>query len=164
MRIGATGHQRRPGLDWTWTAAALEQFLAEQSTPLVGFSSLAAGADQLFARTVLALGGSHVALIPLEGYESCFEQSEELLSYYELLQQSEVINLAHPGPNDAAFLAAGHYIVDRCELLVAIWDGKQAAGRGGTADIVSYAREVGRRVAHLNPFSKSVRRLYKCSA
>jgi hypothetical protein len=31
--------------------------------------------------------------------------------------------------------------VDLSDLLIAVWDGKEAKGKGGTADIVRYARE-----------------------
>ncbi|MFL5350840.1 MAG: hypothetical protein ACJ8AT_39220 [Hyalangium sp.] len=159
MKIGATGHQHRLGLDWTWAAEALDLVLAEQPAPLIGFSALAAGADQLFARTVLSRGGRHVALIPLKEYERCFDEPDDLTAYRELLSESEIVQLAHPGPTEAAFLAAGRQVVERSDLLVAIWDGQSAVGRGGTADIVAYARESGRPVVHLNPFSKVIRYL-----
>jgi hypothetical protein len=44
---------------------------------------------------------------------------------------------------EQAHLAAGQAVVDRSERLVAVWDGKPARGIGGTADIVSYARQKG---------------------
>jgi hypothetical protein len=33
--------------------------------------------------------------------------------------------------------------VDRCDALIALWDGKKSRGRGGTAEIVGYAQEHG---------------------
>ena len=42
-------------------------------------------------------------------------------------------------------------MVDRSERLVAVWDGKPARGIGGTADIVSYARQKGVPVVVLWP-------------
>ncbi len=33
----------------------------------------------------------------------------------------------------------GLVVVERCDLLLAIWDGHPAHGLGGTADIVAYA-------------------------
>jgi hypothetical protein len=38
-----------------------------------------------------------------------------------------------------AYARAGHAIVDASDVLVALWDGKPARGRGGTAEIVQYA-------------------------
>jgi hypothetical protein len=45
-----------------------------------------------------------------------------------------------------AYRRVGHYVVDHCDLLIAIWDGQPARGRGGTADIVQYALDRHRRV------------------
>lgn len=39
-----------------------------------------------------------------------------------------------------AFLEAGILTVDRCDLLVVCWNGQPANGRGGTSDVVAYAR------------------------
>src|SRR5205085_2201316 len=43
-----------------------------------------------------------------------------------------------------AYFNAGRYVVDHCDVLIAIWDGKEARGKGGTAVIVDYARSCGR--------------------
>jgi 8-oxo-dGTP pyrophosphatase MutT (NUDIX family) len=40
-------------------------------------------------------------------------------------------------------LGAGHWIVDHSDLVILVWNGYPAGGRGGTADIASYARLVG---------------------
>src|SRR4051812_20906762 len=135
MRVGITGHQHRSGLDWAWTSTTLDRLLDEQPEPLVGFSSLAAGADQLFAHAVLARGGHHVAIIPLDNYERCFNQLADLAAYRQFLARSEVVRLAHPGPDEEAFFTAGRHVAEQSDLLIAIWDGRPAKGRGGTADI-----------------------------
>ena len=44
---------------------------------------------------------------------------------------------------DEAYERAGHYVVDRCDALIAVWDGEKSRGRGGTGDIVGYAQEHG---------------------
>ena len=38
----------------------------------------------------------------------------------------------------------GQYVVDHCDVLIAVWDGQPARGRGGTAEIVQYAQEQNR--------------------
>src|SRR5260221_12639223 len=50
-----------------------------------------------------------------------------------------------------AYLAAGKLIVELCDVLVAVWDGEPAAGKGGTADVVAVALASGRPVIWLNP-------------
>jgi hypothetical protein len=43
-----------------------------------------------------------------------------------------------------AYKQAGEYVVDHCDVLIAVWDGQPARGRGGTAEVVKYAREQNR--------------------
>lgn len=40
-----------------------------------------------------------------------------------------------------AFVEVGKYVVNRCDVLIALWDGKNAQGRGGTAEVVQYAMD-----------------------
>ena len=42
-------------------------------------------------------------------------------------------------------------MVDRCDVLIAVWDGEPARGPGGTAEIVAYALERGRPIVHIRP-------------
>src|SRR5258708_32929211 len=53
-----------------------------------------------------------------------------------------------------AYLAAGKLIVELRDVLVAVWDGQQAAGKGGTAAIVALALAAGRPVIWLNTEEK----------
>jgi hypothetical protein len=62
--VGITGHQRLDdGEAWTWVANTIREELAKLAPPIVGLTSLAIGADQLFARCVLETGGSIHAII-----------------------------------------------------------------------------------------------------
>ncbi len=40
----------------------------------------------------------------------------------------------------------GHYVLDNCDVLIAIWDGEPSRGQGGTAEIVEKARAMGRKL------------------
>lgn len=46
----------------------------------------------------------------------------------------------------SAYLNAGTYVVDNCDVLIALWDGQPSRGRGGTAEIVGYAKRMMRPV------------------
>ena len=39
------------------------------------------------------------------------------------------------------------YLLDHCDVILAVWDGEDAQGRGGTGQIVRLAREAGMAVA-----------------
>ncbi|MFB6823348.1 hypothetical protein ACFCXA_17380 [Streptomyces virginiae] len=147
-RIGCTGHQTlSPATRRSVTAAIAEELadLAGTDTDgVVGVTCLAEGADQIFAHTILASGGILHAVRPCADYEDSFQSSAPLTAYASLLRlAAEVSSLDFPAPSEEAYLAAGHAVVQHSDVLLAVWDGRPAAGKGGTADIVHYARARG---------------------
>jgi len=158
MKVGITGHQKRDGIDWSWVKGAVCNELRKLGTVEKAFSCLAAGTDQVFAEAALSLSIPVVAVIPLEGYESFFE-NDALKTYQRLRAACEQIQLGLNGVPDQAFLDAGRFIVDTCDLLFAVWDGERAEGLGGTGDVVAYAHSVGRAVVHINPLTEEVSRI-----
>src|SRR5262249_10330644 len=44
------------------------------------------------------------------------------------------------GPREKAYELAGRAVVDRSDVMIVVWDGEPARGRGGTAEIYSYAQ------------------------
>jgi hypothetical protein len=107
---------------------------------------LAAGADQLVAEEALANGSLLAAVLPFYGYEEDFK-SEDLIRYRRLLGRCvQVIDLPYQVRSDHVYKEAGRSIVDRCDSLVAIWDGYYTEGEGGTSDIVNYAMEHGKTI------------------
>lgn len=149
--IGVTGHQGIPAAALPYVVEGIRTQLAAASGPVTGFSSLAAGTDQIFARELLEVGGRLVAVIPSHGYEQTFD-SDGRAEYEALLAAAEqTVVLDFPEPSEAAFMAAGTEVIDRCDLLIAVWDGVPARGLGGTADAVAYARSLGREVVVIWP-------------
>lgn len=116
---------------------------------------LAEGADHLVAREALKFHGSEIVVVlPLEreDYARDFATAESKAEFDELCQKAgRVYSLEPPFPESAgsepeeerkrAYEEAGRHVVDHCDVLIAVWDGKPARGRGGTADVVAYARE-----------------------
>jgi hypothetical protein len=145
--LGVTGHQQLPEAARLHAERAIAELLREQQGPVIGLSSLAEGADQIFADVLLSSGGTLHAVIPCWGYASTFGELARQ-NYQRLLSAARsVTTLAYAKPSEQAFDAAGQYIVEHCDLLIAIWDGQPARGQGGTADAVAHARRLGREVA-----------------
>jgi hypothetical protein len=143
VRFGVTGHQILPQRIVDRAVEHWRQVLPA-GAELHGVSSLAEGADQLFAAHVLAAGGVLDAIVPCEDYASSLVTDDGRARLAELREAAgTVITLPYPEPSEQAFLAAGQAVVDRCDHLFAIWDGQPARGVGGTADIVSYAQARG---------------------
>jgi hypothetical protein len=148
--IGLTGHQKMPAVARDHAERELRTLIARHPG-ITGLTCLAAGADQLFARILLEAGNTLHAVIPSCGYERTFN-AEDLATYRDLYAAAaEVTVLDFAGPGEHAYHAAGIYIVEHCDLLAAVWDGRPAQGLGGTGDVVAYARAVGRPVVTFWP-------------
>jgi hypothetical protein len=158
MRIGVTGHQRlKDPSGWQWVELEFNALLHSLPQPFTGITSLAIGADQLFARAVLRRGGSLEVITPFAGYERTFDRRQDRQEYYRLLRfASRVEVLEKPGSDEEAYFASGKKVVDLSTLIVAVWDGRPAAGLGGTGDVVNYAAQQFKRTIHLNPITREV--------
>ena len=143
MRFGVTGHQVLPPRIVDCAVQHWRRVLPI-GAQLYGVSSLAEGADQLFAAHILAAGGMLEAILPCADYASSLV-TDDGRARFEVLRRAAatVITLPYAKPSEQAFLAAGQVLVERCDHLFAIWDGRPARGLGGTADLVAYARACG---------------------
>jgi hypothetical protein len=156
MRVGVTGHQRLDDPEgWQWVADVMRHELAQLPVPLTAVTSLAIGADQLLARLVLDRGGTVYAVLPFAGIERSFSPSD-LPAYRELVSRSSIEVLQTLGSDEDAYLAAGKRVVDDSDIVFAVWNGRPAKGKGGTADVVAYAKQRGRPVLHINPVTRRV--------
>jgi hypothetical protein len=155
MKLGATGHRDVPSNARGSIVKTLGEILAAEARrgDLVGYTSLAEGADQLFARMLIEVHGELRVIVPSAGYEKTFGDDRRALQQYrELLQSARrVEHLPFDRPTEEAFFAAGKRVVDCCDRLIAIWDGGPARGLGGTADVVAYAAKTGKAVSVVWP-------------
>lgn len=152
--IGVTGHQVLPLEAVSYIEREIARIVEEIGSrgDLVGLTSLAIGADQLFAKAIIFAGGQLEVIVPCREYETTFNREEDLIAYRLLLARSSKVEIMdYDNPSEESFFAAGCRIVDSCDELLAIWDGKPARGFGGTADIVKYARGDARRITVIWP-------------
>lgn len=150
-RVGFTGHQGLTSETEEAVTLSMRSLISEL-IPSAGLCSLAEGADQIFAELVLASGGELNVVIPCRGYERTFPDSRSLSKYHELLRQAKNrVELDFPSPSEDAYWAAGRRVVIESDRMIAVWDGLIAKGKGGTADVVAYARELGREVEIIWP-------------
>ena len=144
--VGMTGHAGLPPPTAELVTTALRDTLRTYVPNLVGVTMLGPGADQLFARVVLELGGTLYVVQPTVGmqYRDSFPDAEARRGYDELYSQaSHVQVLEHTESTEQAHMDAGRAVVGRADVLVAVWDGQPSRGLGGTADVVAYARQRG---------------------
>lgn len=151
MIVGFTGHQQLPVEALSFIRKRIQQELDARSAA-IGITSLAAGADQIFAKELLNYGGNLQVIIPSARYESTFRDADDLSAFHHLIAHASSVEiLPFNAPSQEAYLKAGQRIVDLSNLLIAVWDGRPAQGLGGTADIVSYAAETGHCVSVIWP-------------
>ena len=150
VRVGVTGHRFLSDRARITTKIDLvlqriqEAFACARLTVV---SELAIGADQVVAHRALALPGTRLVVslpMPLEQYMEDFETLTARRDFIELFHCADEIRMVPTTPTrDDAYHAAGVYIVEHSDVMIAIWDGQPARGRGGTAEIVALAREHG---------------------
>ncbi len=160
MKVGITGHQNiGPNETIEWITNILSEIIKELSIEL-GFTSLAIGADQLFAQLLKQNNIPYYVIVPCNNYEKTFTDATSLGIYQTLLNSSiNKFQLPFTEPSETAFYAAGKEIVDRSDLMFAIWNGQPAEGLGGTGDIVKYAQSIKRSILHINLITRTVSRL-----
>ncbi|MFD8497073.1 hypothetical protein [Amycolatopsis sp. NPDC059657] len=141
MRVGITGHTTLSPASVELITEELHALLADQPD-LVGVTCLARGADQLFARAVLDLGGRIEVVLPAADYRERKVKPGNLGEFDVLLGKADTVHtMPFAESGGAAYMAASEQVLSTVDRLVAVWDGKPAAGHGGTADVVRAARE-----------------------
>ncbi len=155
VRVGVTGHRFLAEIEKL--QAAIERALdaidhAFPGRAPVAISPLAEGADRLVAEAVLGRGGTLEVVVPLpvDDYATDFEAEQSKAGFARLLDQAaEVVVPPATATRNEAYEQAGLYVLDSSDVLIAIYDGKPAQGRGGTAEIVERALERGMPVLHI---------------
>jgi hypothetical protein len=148
LKIGISGH--RVLAEPERLEAGIEQALRRieatyPGRPLKIFSALAEGTDRLALGPALNRPGSRlVAVLPLEKYDylSDFGSSESKDEFLRLLARAdELVELPAQAERGQAYEAAGDFVREQADLLLAVWDGQDEQGQGGTATVIAQARE-----------------------
>jgi hypothetical protein len=132
-------------------------------------SPLANGTDRIVARQALAQGYEIQAPLPFgrEEYEKDFREEASRQEFRELLGKASAIleldgNRAAQGD---AYLAAGRIVLEQSDILITVWNGAEAKGRGGTGQIVAEAQRRGIPVLVIDPAEPAaIRCLSPCNA
>lgn len=119
--------------------------------PVALLTPLAQGGDQLAARVALRMGVPVIAALPMERgeFERDFASAEDLAEFRRLLGQADdVISLPVAPGNDSPprseaarqiqYAQVGVFLSNHCQVLLALWDGKEGARLGGTGQVVRF--------------------------
>ncbi len=165
LTIGVTGHRRleNTGVIRKTVRRILDDILLRHpgtlKTPvrLCCLSPLAEGADRLVATEVLEYEDATLkAVLPLSvsDYRRDFTTPEARQEFSNLLKKSRTPvtlrrnNLADDYPAEIisearslAYERVGRYVVQNCDILIGIWDGKPPCGSAGTGSIIAFAEQ-----------------------
>jgi hypothetical protein len=162
-------------------AAELDQ-LALSYPRLAGISSAASGADTLFAEEILHRNFPLSVVLPAdyEHFSQDFKDDPEgwtrstavmrAAIEVDVVQQNEadLLNIAQASSKHQAeehrrlanlgYMEAVIRIIDRANILIAVWDEQPAKGFGGTADAVAYAIAIELPLVVINPTTGQIHR------
>lgn len=160
--VGFTGHRRIE--NEKKIAQVLPEVIAsiqrDVGREMIARSSVASGADTLFAEAWLASNLKWIALLPFPEAEFKKDFSEaDWKRARALLDRAERIEISsESAERPAAYLHCGLATVDGADLMVALWDGKAPRGPGGTAQIVEHARLVQKPLILISPDDLEIKR------
>jgi Protein of unknown function (DUF4231) len=166
LRIGVTGHRpnRLAEADKALLRTRIREVLAlvckavqdglsaiestyASGPPIIRLiSPLAEGADRIVAQEALEMGFELQCPLPFDRteYEKDFDTPESRDAYHVMLAKATAV-LELDGSRETvrreqeAYEAVGRMVLRQCDVLIAIWDGKEAEAKGGTGQIVEEA-------------------------
>ena len=144
---------------------------------MVGISPLAEGSDRLFANQFLSQSDRVLSVVlPFDKnqYITSFKgiqdtkgkqigSKEDSIKEFETLleKDDDYLELAEFRVAGAAqmnkyYYLAGKYVVDNCDVMIAVWNGQPADGHGGTTEIIDYAKSIGKPIFIIDSISGEV--------
>ncbi|WP_433308608.1 hypothetical protein ACQP0U_18315 [Micromonospora sp. CA-269861] len=143
VRVGVTGHiNLTPATERLVYDALRTELRRISGEPVRGVTCLAAGADQAFARAVLASGGAYEVVLPAPDYRERIIHPANRAAFDDLLGRAvEVVHTGFEQSGTAAYVAANRELLRRVHRLVAVWDGEPGCHAAAPDRTVSWARQ-----------------------
>jgi len=152
--IGFSGHRKlaNPAVVAAGISRALDR-LAVDFGHLAVIASAASGSDTLFLEEAerRKIPIRLVLPFPRERFEEDFSPADWQRVVPLIDKAAFIEEITGPDNDEEAYLETGILTVERAEIMIFIWDGKKAAGIGGTGDVVDYARAFGKPLLIVDP-------------
>ncbi|MGA7157347.1 MAG: hypothetical protein WBY53_10890 [Acidobacteriaceae bacterium] len=160
LAVGFTGHRNLP--NEAESRKLLYDLLAEKkrstSEVLLGISSIAAGADLLFAESCIALNIPLRVLLPfpVDDFRADFDPPSWSRAERVMKQSISIEVIGNAQQRDERYYECGVETVLQTQWLIALWNGEAAHGLGGTQQIVAFARRIGKPVVWIHSLTGAV--------
>lgn len=154
QRWGFTGHRNLggfgPSVMQQWVKREVGKFF-QRVRPMEVFIGMALGADLIAAEECVRLKIPFIAVLPYIGQERAWGAAQQNWYQSVLKHARGTMVVSAGGHTNAKLHRRNHVIVDRCEKLLAVWDGRE----GGTAQCIDYAQENERDITVLDPVTRT---------
>ena len=168
IRIGVTGHCDIPNSKTVKLGVhvflkLLASHLTHTPYNLVLMSSLAEGADRVVAEAARDWKDTNLtepvrieAVLPLPPfkYVKDFKTFESRKVFFKLMKEtSDCFVPTGKGSRQDSYRRAGEYVVNHCDIMIAVLDPTRVGKRGGTAEITELAKTRGCLCWMINPLT-----------
>lgn len=166
LKIGVSGHRQleNPLHEKEEIILFLKNF--QGNSDVVAISSLAEGADTIFANVALELGIPLMAMLPLsqEEYKKDFN-GEALEEFEKLIKQAKSVDVVSgkdsgDDSRENAYYECGKKVVDTSNHMLFVYDGLPSRGKGGTGEVFEYCLEKEKEYTHILTFRTIADRLH----
>jgi hypothetical protein len=165
MNIGITCQQNfGHNINSHWLEAQIRYEL-QRFEVTEAYSCLATSVDCMFANIILKQKLPLVAIIPSTDETQSLHGDQDHVE--ELKEQAAQQIQLPPAPEEdpqTAIYEAGELMVEKVDVLLAVWNSLPERGFGGTADIVAYAKTLHKTIVQINPANRSIKVLKKWNA
>jgi uncharacterized phage-like protein YoqJ len=151
--IAFTGHRpdklggyKLPNPTYLHVCQQIDKALTELKPEKV-ISGMALGVDQWAANIAYKLKIPFLAAVPFEGQEKAWPKNSQI-AYALLMRMAAEKHIVCEGGYAAYKMQVrNEWMVDHCDLLIAVWDGTD----GGTGNCVKYAKSKNKEIFYINP-------------
>jgi hypothetical protein len=160
--VGFTGHRRIASEEKVapFLRGVLVSLASERYGNLIGRSSVASGADTLFAEACLDLKLRWIALLPFP--EAEFKKDFNEMDWHRaaalLCRADRIETSSGVAERPGGYLQCGLATVEGADVMIALWDGKPSRGPGGTAEIVAHTRLLQKPLILIHPDKLEIQR------
>jgi uncharacterized phage-like protein YoqJ len=153
MIVSFTGHRPNklggfllPNPTYIHVCQQLEKTLKELQ-PTEAISGMALGIDSWAANICIKLGIPFTAAIPFIGQQKAWPQTSQKTYHALLNKAAKQVIVSEGGYTAAKMQIRNQYMCDRCDVLIAVWDGSP----GGTGNCVKYAQNIDKKIIFIDP-------------
>jgi uncharacterized phage-like protein YoqJ len=149
MIVAGTGHRPNKLGGYTVRVERMQEAIAyawlSDNHPEIVISGMALGWDQALARAAIARNVRVIAALPFENHHSIWPHWQ-IEKYTDLLSKCyEVKIVCNGGYEKWKMQKRNEWMVDNCDLVLALWDGST----GGTNNCIQYAISKQRKYVNL---------------